>query len=68
MKKVVKKTVEPKKVEPKIVIFRPKVSDPYRKRINEVLDEITIALKNESSVEIIDILNDCLRNIQNNKV
>ena len=68
MKKVIKKTVEPKKVEPKIVILRPKVSDPYKKRINEVLDEITIALKNESSVEIVGILNDCLRNIRNNKV
>lgn len=68
MKKVIKKTVEPKKVEPEIVILRPKVSDPYRKRINEVLDEITIALKNESSVEIVGILNNCLRNIQNNKV
>ena len=68
MKKVIKKTVEPKKVEPEIVILRPKVSDPYKKRINEVLDEITIALKNESSVEIVGILNDCLRNIRNNKV
>ena len=62
MKKVVKKIKE----EPKVVIFRPKLKNPYTELIDSILKEITQDVKDKPSIEIIGLLNDCLRHIRNN--
>jgi hypothetical protein len=64
MKKVVKKIKE----ETKVVISRPKlkVYNPHEELINSILKEIAQDVKDKPSVEIIGLLNDCLRHIRNN--
>ena len=69
MKKVVKKikeAVEHKKVEPKIVVFKSKVKNPYDELINSILKDIAQDVKDKPSIEIVGLLNDCLRHIRNN--
>jgi hypothetical protein len=69
MKKVIKKikeavkVIEPKKVEPKVII--PKIVDPHEESISDALLEISILARNKSSIEIVGLLNDCLRHIRN---
>ena len=62
MKKVVKKIKE----DPKVVIFRPKFKNPHEELINSILKEIAQDVKDKPSIEIIGLLNDCLRHIRNN--